>query len=556
MRPFPILSVLSLLLCARCASSDVTDVVTPGEALAASHAAPTAAKGRTLLLVDDHNVLYRAGTQRVAHPAKRLSNIALIAPDKPWEIMLGWTGVYRNPDTGKYQLWYQSYLSKQPGLPKPLQSVICYAESDDGIHFTKPMLGLYPFKDQKQTNIIMVGNDIPGAGDRYGCSVIVEPHEKDPAKRYKMVYYDWSMVDGQVYPGLHVCFSADGIHWSGHQGPLRNSPYARNPQQPFADEPKVVVTPVAGKPPRMTFRYPLEMSDACDLFRDPVRQSYVIYGKMWMDSPDGSTAWKHVMGRLESKDFIHWSKPQVILTPDDRDPPDRDFHTTPVFFYNDAYFCLNPLLNRKGTSEKDRGTIDIELATSRDGFKWERNYRDELFLPHNPADDVFDGRAILSNPAPVILDDEIRFYYGAYNTTPIGGGYEKYKVPPKSGVGLATIPRDRFGGVRTLPRSEQTTLLKPLENIGQVTLKPLDLKGVKGITVNADASNGSVHVELLDADGYRVRGFAKDDASAIQGDGLRHAVKWKDKSVGDLTAGQYMLRVHLDNATLYAVTFQ
>lgn len=552
MKLVPILAVSALLTgwgCSQSRPDSTTDNTT--QITADGRAKSAVAKGRTVLLVDDHDVLYRSGTERVARPADRHSNVALVVPEKPWEFMLGWTGIYRNPDTGKYQLWYQSYLSKQPGLDKPYQSIICYAESDDGIHFTKPDLGLFPFKEEKQTNIVMIGNDIPGAGDRYGCSVIVEPNEKDPSRRYKMVYYDWSVIDGQVHPGLHVAFSPDGVHWTSYKGPLRNSPYARNPQQPFADEPPVVVTPVAGKLPKMSFRYPLEMSDACEVSWDPSRKVYVIYGKMWCDSPDGSTAWKHVMGRLQSTDFVHWSKPQMILTPDDRDPPDRDFHTTPVFFYNDTYFCLNQLLNRK-----DQGTIDIELATSRDGLRWERLYRDELFLPHNPANDVFDGRAVLTNSSPVFLDDEIRFYYGAYNISPIGGGYEKYKVPPKTGVGLASIPRDRFGGIKPVAVSDQKTLSKPLTNIGQATFRPLDLAGVTEIVINADASKGNVRVEVLNDEGYRVRGFAKDDATPLTGDSLRHKVAWKGKSLGDLPAGSYMLRVHLDNATLYAVSFK
>jgi hypothetical protein len=291
------------------------------------------------------------------------------------------------------------------------------------------------------------------------------------------------------------------------------------------------------------------MSDAHDLFYDTIRQKYLIYGKMWIDSPNGSGQWKHAMGRSESADLFNWSKGQLLLTPDDRDPPNRDFHTTPVFLYKDIYFCLNQMLDRSAG-----GTIDIELATSRDGFDFERNYREEFFLPHNPNGDAFDGRCIFTNSTPVILKDEIRFYYGAYNTSPIGGGYEDSK--PKNGVGLATIPIDRFGGIKPVTKSDQSTLSKPVENIGQITLKPVNLAGVDAITLNADASKGSVRVEVLSERGYRVRGFSKDDAMPIKGDELRHAVKWKDKKLGDLPAGKYMLRLHLDNATVYAVDFK
>jgi hypothetical protein len=293
----------------------------------------------------------------------------------------------------------------------------------------------------------------------------------------------------------------------------------------------------------------MTMSDAADLFYDTNRQSYVLYGKMWIDSPNGSGQWKHAMGRSESKDFLNWSPGQLLMTPDDRDPPDRDFHTTPVFLYKGAYICLNQILDRKAG-----GTIDIEMATSRDGFNFERNYRDQLFLPHNPNAEAFDGRCIFSNSTPVIVGDEIRFYYGAYNTTPIGGGYEESK--PKNGVGLATIPIDRFGGIKPVAKSEQSTLRKPLENIGQVTMKALDLTGTSEVTINADASKGMVRVELLNDKGYRVRGYAKDDATPITGDSVRHKVAWNDKSLDGLPPGKYQLRVHLDNATLYAIDFK
>jgi hypothetical protein len=543
------------LVCAAIASLCLVANVLAAPTTAPATAPTTApgAKGQTILLVDDHHVLYRSGTERVVRPAKRHSNQAVIPNDKPWELMIAWNSVYRDAKTGKYQLWYQAYAGTKAGVEKPLVNVVAYAESDDGITFRKPELDFFPFKEHKKTNIILIGNGLgDGAGERYCCSVLVDEREQDPARRYKMAYYDWSMVKGRPEAGLHLAFSPDGIKWTKHEkGPLWPTSFGRYAQPAFADEDILLETPHKdpAKPPRRTWRYSMTMSDAADLFYDTTRQAYVMYGKMWIDSPNGSGQWKHAMGRSESKDFFNWSKGQLLLTPDDRDPTDVDFHTTPVFLYKGVYFCLNQILDRK-----NKGVIDIELATSRDGFTFERNYRAERFLPHNPSDDTFDGRAIFSNSTPVYLDDEIRFYYGAYNESPIGGGYEETR--PKNGVGLATIPLDRFGGIRPVAKSEQTTLRKPLENIGQVTLKPLDLAGVKDITINADASKGAVRVEMLNEKGYRVRGFSKDDATPLKGDGLRQKVAWKGKKLSDLPAGNYQLRVHLDNATLYAIDFK
>jgi hypothetical protein len=507
----------------------------------------TPARGRTLLFVDDHDVLYRSGTQRVLHPAKRHSDKPLIAQTKPWEVAIGWTSVWRDPKSGKYQLWYQAYAGKRAGNKK-LECVVCYAESDDGITFIKPEFDLFPFKEHTKTNIVLIGTG--GYGDRYCNSVLVEPHEKDPNRRYKMAYYDW-MKDGErEYPGLCVAFSRDGIRWTKHpKGPLYRTSYgARGIPNPFADEDGYRETEPKGKPVRKTWFYPLVMADAVDVFYDPVRAEYAIYAKMWMDGPDGGAAWKHGLGRITSKDFLSWSRPRFLLGPDDKDAPGVEFHTSPVFFYQDRYLCLNQIFYRRL-----KGAIDIELMTSKDGLAWERNFREHPFLGRSKHG-LFDSRSIFTNSTPVILDDEIRFYYGAYNQSPVGG--VRSAPGERSGVGLATIPRDRFAGLRPVPRSDQPTLRKPLENIGQVTLRPLDLKGCKEITLNADAARGSIRVEVMNEEGYRIRGYSKDDAVPVRGDGLRHAVTWKDRDLDKLPPGRYILRLHLDNATAYAVSFK
>jgi hypothetical protein len=503
------------------------------------------ANARTILFVDDHDVLYRSGTQRFLNPPKRASDDALISQTKPWEVAIGWTSAYRDPKSGKTQLWYQAYAGRRAG-DKRLECVVCYAESDDGIHFTKPEFDLFPFKEHAKTNIVLIGNG--GYGDRYCNSVLVDPREPDPGKRYKMAYYDWSVKDGREEAGLHVALSPDGIHWAKHdRGPLYLTSYGGRSLQPrFRDEDPYFESPGKNNTTRKTWQYPLLMADAVDALFDPQRQVFAIYGKMWMDGPDGGAAWKHGMGRIESRDFLNWSKPEFLLAPDDLDPPDAEFHTSPVFFHAGRYFCLNQILDRKA-----KGAIDIELMTSRDGTTWERHFRRERFLSRSESG-RFDSRSIFTNSTPIMLDDEIRFYYGAYNQSSIGG--VKAEAGQRSGVGCAILPRDRFAGLRPVPISAQPTLKKPLENIGQVTLKPLDLTGAREITINADATQGTIRAELLSEEGYRVGGFTRDEAVPLKGDSLRHSVAWTDRKLDQLSAGRYLLRLHLDNAAVFAVT--
>ena len=166
---------------------------------------------------------------------------------------------------------------------------------------------------------------------------------------------------------------------------------------------------------------PLSISDAVDVLYDPKSDLFVIYGKMWIDAPDGSMYWKHGMGRTTSKNFIDWSKPELLCVPDEFDPPHLGFHTTPVFFYQDVYFCLNQVLNWA----EGGGIIDIEFGLSRNGIDWRRPLRESFFIPRpstggknrtgQAEKDQFDSGSIFTNSTPVFLEDEIRFYYGGYS---------------------------------------------------------------------------------------------------------------------------------------------
>ena len=485
----------------------------------------------TWLFLDDHHVLYRAGTQRVFHPPVRHAANPLVAVTEPWETALAWNSIYRNPETGRYQLWYQSYIGDDL-KDRRYGCVVCYAESDDGIHFTKPGLDLFPFEDCAQTNIVLLGSG--GHSFRYCCSVLVDVDEPDSARRYRMAYFDWTETDTGQRPGLCVAFSPDGIGWTKHpEAPLLSIAYGSS-----GDD-----VPLTTDRDRV-WAVPLSMSDGTDVFFDPLRGVYVWYGKMWIDGPDGRMAWKHAMGRTQSPDFLDWSTPQLVCTPDDDDPPHAEFHTTPVFYHEGVYICLNQILDR-GVGG---GVIDVELMLSRDGYDWQRPFRNEFFLPRG-ATGTFEGGSIFTNATPVMLEEEMRFYYGGYSAGATSGDNSRHA----SGVGLATLPRDRFAGIAPQARTDLSTQRQPVQGVGQVTLEKISITALHAMTLNANAEAGSIRVELLDGAGRRVPGYTQQDASPIRGDSLRHGVSWRQRQVGDLAPGEYMVRLHLEGATVYAL---
>lgn len=486
---------------------------------------PSQAARRTILLVDDHDVLYRSGTKRVLRPLDRHPENPMLPRDKPWEGTLAYCSVYRDAESGRHQLWYQAWTPSQGCR-------LCYAESTDGIHWVKPNLGLHAYGDSTDTNILMRTG--------YGASVIMDPRDSDPARRYKAAFWGSGEVDGKSHVGLCVAFSPDGIHWKKHPGnPLIMGSHGNYEQPPFADDPAYE----SGIKNR-----PLSISDVIDAQWDPIRECFMVYSKTWLDGPDGTLHWKRAVVRTDSQDFLNWSEPRLVMAADERDGGGGDgklarttggggsggvqLHSGPAFCYNGMYFSMLQVMDPDGT-----GNMPIELALSHEGYDWRRPFRGEWFLPALEDKTRFDASLIWSNATPVFLSTEFRFYYGSY-----GCAWNSIDAQQVSGIGLATMPRDRFAGVR------------PVEKIGQITLKAIDRGHWQRLTLNADASQGTIRAEVLDARGYRVRGYTKDDAVSVQGDRLDHAVRWRERQFANLAPGHYRIRLHLENAEVFAVT--
>jgi hypothetical protein len=526
------------------------------------------AYAETLLFVDDHDILYRTGTKKVVHSLEKFKSNPVITPDnpeRPWEKSIQWVSVYRDPQTAKMQLWYQAYSGKG-AEDKRFKSVVAYAESDDGITWIKPKLKLFPYKtrgfDVNETNIVMIGAQ-NGYGDRYANSVVVNPDETDPDKKYKMAYYDWDSGDGEDgAPGLCVAFSPDGIHWAKQGGVLVRTTFgAKTLQPPYEDEDVYYhLKNPDGREWRL-WRYPSSLSDAVDVLWDSKLKRYVIYGKMWIGGPDGGINWKHGMGRSESEDFIHWSPPQLVKYPDEHDPANLEFHTSPVFIHRGIYLSLNQLYTR------ENATIDNELMFSRDGLRWDRTFARQPLIVRG-GKKSFDASFLLTNGNPIEMGDEVWFYYGGNRGIVRFPNPDEKDAPPRaskyaSGIGFAKMKRDRFIGIAPDPRTSyrnwnpnapQKKPEPPANTIGQLTLKPRELHGVKTITLNADASKGAVRLEVLNEDGFRLHGFTKDDAVPLTTDHLSHEASWMDKKLHELPPGKYMLRIHLVNAELFAMS--
>jgi hypothetical protein len=71
------------------------------------------------------------------------------------------------------------------------------------------------------------------------------------------------------------------------------------------------------------------------------------------------------LARSESRDFMTWTEPQLVLECDEADGPDTQIYGPGVDIYEGLYLAMVWIYRQGGD-----GKIDTQLACSRDGIHW------------------------------------------------------------------------------------------------------------------------------------------------------------------------------------------
>ena len=185
------------------------------------------------------------------------------------------------------------------------------------------------------------------------------------------------------------------------------------------------------------------------------------------------------------------------------------------------------------------GDEDTELVVSRDGRNWQRVADRARFL--EPCPGGWDkGRIHAPATQMFVKDDVVHIYYSSTNTRHGSGDWGK------PGIGLATLPADRFVALRQRDSNSEAVL----------ETRPLRFDG-SALLVNADVQPGELQVELLDKDGQVLTGFNREACRLTKHDKLRQRVSWVQKEhqkTIDHAAGfqPVALRFILKGGALYA----
>jgi len=329
---------------------------------------------------------------------------------------------------------------------------------------------------------------------QFGVSVVDDgPNAANPAQRYK---YGWWM-DG----GLKLATSPDGLAWT----PMTDQPVVRHNH------------------------------DINGLFYDPLRKRYVATVSVYR----GSDTWagnRRITMQSNSTDLKTWSTPHHVVVPD---PAVEDGEVQ--FYAMDGYLQRGGLTigmvkvlrdDLKADDPPDPpeayGMGYTTLAWTRDGEAWFRDTT-PFFSPHPTKGEWDHAHAWIDEQ--VLVDDEVFLYYGGYARGHKVGRFEERQI------GLVKMKRDRY----VARRAEDGT--------GRIVTPPLIL-GSGSLTVNVDARSGSLRIQVTDADGNPLPGFALDDCQPVTSDTLAAAVTW-ERPLADLAGRPVKLVFVLERASLF-----
>ncbi|MEW6752064.1 MAG: hypothetical protein AB1505_13955 [Candidatus Latescibacterota bacterium] len=167
------------------------------------------------LVLDDGLTQSAAGVVLTMNPPDKTGEHNLVA-EHPWEggLIGGFTVVQ---DGDRYLAWYSAWPPGPEGRPgSDLLTRLCHAVSDDGIHFTKPRLGLFEYQGSRANNIVFAG-----AGHGYHAGTVFVDPSAPPEERFKLV--DLRDARGRALKGFaaaagdHLCGDsvAQTVAWQG-----------------------------------------------------------------------------------------------------------------------------------------------------------------------------------------------------------------------------------------------------------------------------------------------------------------------------------------------------
>jgi hypothetical protein len=492
-KPNQALFALILSLCAgwcfRCCAADPRDI-----------------GARRELFVDDYLIDSMKGVElRQQHPH---DEGPVLNFDSPWEgAFSAYVTIIHAGD--KYQALYRGSTGASTQNTGDHQ-VVCYAESPDGIHWTKPALDLCPWQDQKTTNIVLAH----AGADTHNFSPFIDTKPDVPAEQ------KYKAVSGYHDTGLHAYVSPDGIHWKK----LQDAPVLTRQDVGFVEGSKSIVFDSQNVP-----------------FWSEFEQKYLLYYRVYV-------AGKRRTSRVESDDFVHWRNPTLMEYRHFGQPaPIEQLYTNqthPYFRAPHLYISTAArfMLGRRVLTTQQAEAIhvnpkyfndssDAVLMTSRGGNIYDRTFMEAFIAPGIGYENWTS-----------------RTNYPALNVVQTAKNEMSVYVNQNYGQPTAHLRRYslRLDGFASVWAGYDG---------GEFVTKPLVFKGSKLFLNMSTSAAGGIKVELQDESGKALNGFSADDCQEIIGNEIERPVTWKGGDLSAVSGRVVRVRFVMKDSNLFAVRF-
>ncbi|MEG0942599.1 MAG: hypothetical protein RSD74_01805 [Angelakisella sp.] len=322
------------------------------------------------------------------------------SPSLPWEVRYdnGYPNVIHDRAEGLFRCYYTVFSTDYDSANTPLEqrhlreylpestriTALCYAQSTDGVHWSKPALYKVDLSDGGNNNLLL--------HYAHGTGVMLDEEETDPRKRYKLV----TKIE---YPGhysyMAVSWSANGLDW--HE-PVRWPRY-----NPAADSHNF-------------------------LFRDRRDGKFKVITRIWQGG-------QRLAAICESSDFYNWSEPVEIMRGDGFE---SQIYSMPVLQHEGLYFGFPSIFHEGDRSAPDFDRVDCELAYTAHLNHFDRVAAGQPLIERGAGsypNGEFDCGCIYT-AAPIKLDDKLCFYYMGGN-----GQHTNFR---ETCLARAFLEKDRF----------------------------------------------------------------------------------------------------------------
>ncbi|NOR75141.1 MAG: hypothetical protein GQ525_08265 [Draconibacterium sp.] len=418
--------------------------------------------------------------------------------DEPWEgSFSAYCTVIQDDDL--FRLYYRGIPIA--GKDGNSEEHTCYAESSDGINWTKPNLKIYEIDGTLNNNVVLA-NAVPVT---HNFSPFLDTRENvNPKQKFKA-------LGGTGESGLIAYVSEDGIHWKK----LQDKPV-------FTDG----------------------IFDSQNVaFWSEAEQQYLCYFRTWTKS--GYSGFRTV-SRTTSKDFVNWTKP---IQMEFGDTPMEHIYinqTAPYFRAPHIYISVAArfMPGRKVISDTEAKDLNVNpkyfndcsdavLMTTRGGNKYDRTFMESFIRPG------------------IGLQNWVsRSNYPALNIVQTGAEEMSVYVnqdyaQPSAHLHRYSLRIDGFASVHA-----------PYKG-GELITKPFRFTGDKLFVNFSTSAAGFIKVEILDLNGNKIEGFELENSSEIIGNEIEKAVSWNDNpELKKLNGKPVRLRFVMKDADLYSIRFK